>query len=152
LPLHKIIFNCKHLCTKEQVKEIVDKAFKDNNEIRDLNLDEKLQHLKMDIFEKVDTSIDKRIKHLSMSPETSGNINKINVLCATRGEQIISMKDDITEIKNNVENILAKIDKGLSEKADKESFVFWRNFLVSGMFLAIFLGVIGLVLNVIFDK
>lgn len=36
----------------------------------------------------------------------------------------------------------------IDTKADKEQFIFWRNFLVSGMGLAIFLAIIALV----FDK
>jgi hypothetical protein len=131
------------LCTKEEVRIEIRNALEKNSIERDRNLDRKLQTLKLEI----DASINSRINHLETAPGTTQKFNKIDILCAQRGEQIITMKDDIAEIKENVKNILSKIDSGLDKKADKETFIFWRNLLVSGMFLAIFLGVVGLVIN-----
>jgi len=116
-------------------------------QIRNENLRKNLQELKIEIFERVDTSINKRIEHLKASPETSNKLSKLDVLCATRGEQIISMKDDITEIKDCVKEISGKIDEGLKLKADREEFIFWRNFLIGGMFLAIFMGAATLLIE-----
>jgi uncharacterized protein with PhoU and TrkA domain len=131
------------MCTKQEVQE----ALRQNSIERDKNLDQKLHDLKVEIFEKMDVTINNRIGHLTSSPKTTEKFSKIDVLCAQRGEQIISMRNDITEIKANVKNILEKIDNGLDKKADKETFTFWRNLLVSGMFLAIFLGVVGLAMS-----
>jgi hypothetical protein len=108
------------LCTRQDVEE----ALKENNIVRDSNLDKKLNVLKMSILEKVDESIRKRIEHLSASPETKDRFNKINILCATRGEQIISMKDDILEVKESQKKTNQKLDEIL-EKLDKKYASKW---------------------------
>ena len=125
---------------RAEIKEALEKT----SIQRDRNLDEKLHSLKVEIFEKVDESINKKINHLKTSPETTQKFSKIDILCATRGEQIITMKDDIREIKEIVKSISERMDNELDKKTDKEIFFFWRNLLVSGMFLAIFMGVTGL--------
>jgi len=55
----------------------------------------------------------------------------------------VSNTSDHTEIKNGVIRIETKLDS----KTDNNEFLFWRNLLVSGILLAIGLGVVSLMLE-----
>lgn len=123
------------------------KIIEEINTQRDRNLHAKLDELKYEILEKVDVSINKRMQHLNSSPTTIEKFNKVDVLCAQRGEQIISMKDDITDIKEALKGISSKLDEALAGKVDKDNFEFWRNILVFGVLLSIFGGVITILLG-----
>jgi len=61
-----------------------------------------------------------------------------------KGEQLAvvveAMKINNQEHKE-MKDALLRIENKLDKKADKEEFIFWRNLLVSGMLLAIALGV-----------
>lgn len=67
----------------------------------------------------------------------------MSVSLDTITERVQNMGKDIGDIKESLKSIEGKIDNLDSRFADKEQFIFWRNILVSGIILSIFLGVIN---------
>ena len=53
------------------------------------------------------------------------------------------IKDEQGVIKKSILKLHEKLDTALETKADKEELIFWRNILVSGILMTIFLGIIG---------
>lgn len=58
-------------------------------------------------------------------------------------QAMIDNKEDHTEIKK----VLVRIEDKLDKKTDKTEFVFWRNLLVSGIMVSIFIGIISLMVE-----
>jgi len=51
---------------------------------------------------------------------------------------------DHKEMKRTLGDIITKLDTVIEEKVDKSEFIFWRNLLVSGLILGIFMMLIVL--------
>lgn len=62
-------------------------------------------------------------------------------------EQIIMNSKEHQEIKEMVSSLSLKMDKVIEEKANKEDFIFWRNILISGLIISIFIGIFTLILD-----
>jgi phenylalanyl-tRNA synthetase alpha subunit len=95
------------MCTTQQLKTEISQALKVNSTQRDKNLDEKLHSLKVEIFEKVDQSINSRIEHLKMSPQTANEIKSLQQNCqkvSTEYNLIQKlMQRDIEDIKRYIQ-------------------------------------------------
>lgn len=124
--------------TKQEIGEVVDQRLKErdlvrdndfdkkldkSNQERDKNLSLQLSNLKHEIFEKVDGSINSRLKHSTASPETKTEISKINSLCSQRGTDFALMRKDLQETKKDVkeikETLTLLVDKMDSKYAPK---------------------------------
>jgi len=62
---------------------------------------------------------------------------KLNDLKEQNSQEHRDIKAMISEIKTDLKN-------ALNNKANKDEFVFWRNILISGILISIFLGVLSL--------
>jgi tetrahydromethanopterin S-methyltransferase subunit G len=81
-------------------------------------------------------------------------MNSLEVKVAKLEQKVDDVKEDQQDIKSGIgriekrlENTITNIQAQLNNKADKDLFVFWRNLLVSGILLAIALGIITLCLE-----
>lgn len=104
-------------------KSQLESILKQNNLARDKNLSNKLQQLKEEIFEKVDYSINKRMNHLSPSPETLQTMKAIQDNCTKTSNEynLIQqlMQRDIRDIKKYIEED-AQWKKETWDKIEKE--------------------------------
>ena len=57
------------------------------------------------------------------------------------------LKSEIVEVKGSVKEINGKLDKAIEGKADKAEFLYWRNFLISGLFLSVIIAVVSLLIS-----
>ena len=108
------------MCTKQDIREELEK----NNKSRNENLENKLNKLYANIQneivtlrEQIEIHLQKTLQHLTSSPETKEKLNNINLLCATRGEQIVNMSSKITRIELNQIQANEKLDS-IIEKLD----------------------------------
>ena len=67
--------------------------------------------------------------------------NKLRI--AVMEGAMIENKEDHAEIKA----VLVRIETKLDTKTDQLEFVFWRNILVSGIMISIFIGIISLMVE-----
>ena len=81
------------------------------------------------------------------APQTQEFISNTKVAMAKLTKDVESLVKNAEENKRDHERIIEKIDKfieGADNKyANKENFIFWRNIVVAGILLTIFLGIIG---------
>jgi len=105
------------MCSPKEIRE----ALRENNKIRDLNLENQLGKLKEGIF----AHIQDVLSHNTPSPATESELNKIKSECSVRattiallGQSTTSMKEDLNElrkdnkeIKQLLNNILQKENK-----------------------------------------
>jgi hypothetical protein len=109
----------------------LNKALQDNNQKRNNNLDEKLQALKLEIFEKVDGSINARIKHNVPAPETlkmleimkdncSVTSNKYNTTQQLMQEDLKQIRIYMAEDKVWKKEFSQSVIDRLKEKADQK--------------------------------
>jgi len=136
------------ICTREEVR----KELQENNIIRDANLSNKLEELKLNIFEKVDGAISARLKHLETSPETREELTKIKNNCSMRGtdfalmnREVTMLKEDITEVKSTAKSMERKIDV-LLEKSDRKFAAKWVEKFNIGLIITVLLSVLGTIL------
>jgi len=116
------------------VQDIVDKSSAQNNKIRNENLQNQLEKLKLEIFEKVDSSIRDRMEHATASPATQREFNKINITCAERGRDLANMDEKIDSLCSSMEAISTKMNKNVSWS------IFWSIII---LLVGLFAGVIG---------
>lgn len=114
------------MCTRQDVKEEIVNALSNNNNERNAKLDEKLQSLKLDIFEKVDESINKRLQHNTTAPETRKIFEQIKENCSNT-----TQKYNLTQqlMQEDLKHILKYIEEDASWKKDFSSDL--RNNFVS---------------------
>lgn len=60
------------------------------------------------------------------------------------------MHSDILEVKEILKGFQKDINEELNKKADRSEFEFWRNWLVGGVLIAVFIGVMTLILDKFF--
>lgn len=98
------------MCSRQDVQDIVDKAFKDYTKQRNDNLNNRLALQKEEFFDFVERQV-KSIPLHKTSPETRNELTKLHNNCIERGGEIRSMKEDMDEIKQSLTNINSKIDR-----------------------------------------
>ena len=52
------------------------------------------------------------------------------------------IKNDLAGVKDDIKGMVAKLDKAIACKVDKEDFLFWRNILITGIIMTIFASII----------
>jgi hypothetical protein len=122
------------MCTRQEIQDIVSNESDKNNKLRNENLQNQLDKLKLEIFEKVDVSIRNRIEHITTSPETEKELNKIHITCATRGQDIKTMDEKIDLLTKKIDILNNGLNKSVSWS------VFWS---IIVLLVALFSGVIG---------
>jgi hypothetical protein len=74
----------------------------------------------------------------------SEEITNIKIQQGVMSEKINNIEKDVNEIKNSMKEFIHCADK---KYALKDSFEFWRNILISGLVVSIFLMLINLTLK-----
>lgn len=77
--------------------------------------------------------------------ETKNELNKLD----KKLEVHIVEHQSLTE---KVDKISEKLDENDRKFAPRDEFIFWRNFLITGLFLTMFLSGITLILKTIYEK
>lgn len=104
------------MCSISEIKT----AFKENNIIRDLNLENKLAKNNEKIF----THIQDVLKHNQTAPETKRAIEGIKSECVARGTSIALTNQKMTDIEKKVDSMDKKMDQ-IMEKLDKKFASKW---------------------------
>jgi hypothetical protein len=125
---------------------------KENNKQRDLNLANKLEELKLNIFEKLDCSVTAKLAHAEPSAETRVELKNIKENCSARGtdfalmnREVIALKDDMKQIKESAKSMERKLDV-LLEKSDRKFAAKWVEKFNIGLIATVLLSVLGTIL------
>jgi hypothetical protein len=158
-----------YICTREEVKMEIQKALADNNVIRDRLWEERNRLM----VSQMEISLEKKLIHQPITSQAKDEFANIHRTCDARGLEIRNMDDKLESMEKKIDTILEKIDKAaeksseefertkqeareeLKKTAEKhitreelnsftEQFLFWRNILISGIVLSIFLAIIGI--------
>lgn len=103
------------MCSREEVREEVEKALTKNNEYRDSQFDLKMSKNNEKIF----THIQKVLAHNQTAPETKKELECIKKECVARGTSIALTNQKMEDIEKKVDNLDKKVDL-LLEKLDKK--------------------------------
>ena len=161
--------NQTFVCTREEVKIEIQQALQANNIVRDRLWEERNKIL----LQQMELSIEKKLIHQPITSQAKDEFANIHRTCDARGLEIRNMDDKLESMEKKIDTILEKIDKAaeksseefertkqeareeLKKTAEKhitreelnsftEQFLFWRNILISGIVLSIFLAIIGI--------
>lgn len=70
--------------------------------------------------------------------------NNVEIKMAKVEQKLEDTSKSVIRIENKLDKFIDSADR---KYANRDSFIFWRNLMVSGVLVAIFIGVIGLLLN-----
>ena len=72
---------------------------------------------------------------------------RLSVIETKMDDHCRSNDEHFNRVESQIDVITKKLDDALDNKANKDEFIFWRNILVSGIIISIFLGVLTLILG-----
>lgn len=106
------------MCSPNELKQ----ALRENNKLRDLNLENQLSKLRESIFDHIQDVL----SHNTTAPTTEAELNKIKSECSVRattiallGQSTTSMKEDLNELKKDNKEIKQLLNDLLQKENKK---------------------------------
>lgn len=98
------------MCTREEVRIEIDKALSNNNQIRNMNLENQLNKLSEKILDNIKQT----------APDTTKAIEGIKTECAARGTSIALSNQKMADIEKKVDKVYYRMDE--FDKKQDENF------------------------------